>query len=543
MNKSKLLIVEDDSVVSKSIQNILEKSGYESHTSLTGEDAILKTKEFQPDIVLMDIKLGGQLDGINAAQIIRDRFNIPVIFLTAYADTSTIKRAKVIEPNGFLVKPIDERDLVSNIELTLYKRQLRVESEKKYRDLYDNAPDMFVSVEVKSGNIINCNQTLATKLGYTKEEIIGRHIFSVYHKDSLEGAKKAFHTFETTGEVHDAELQLKKKDGSKIDVSLNVSSVHDSQGNILHSRSIWRDITKRKLAENELKESEEKYRNLFEYANDATFIMDVTEEHGARFLDCNDRSLKLFGVLNRDQILGKSPVDFSPATQPDGMSSQEKAAQLSQAVMEGQPQFFEWKHQRLDKTLFWVNVGLSRIKIKDQFYMQAVVRDISDRKRADEELRNLIKSFWNVFNYLNFFVLILDINMQVRLANFRLATFLGFKDENKMTGCNWLVYIPEEEREHRVDVHIRADEGFKEQINDILTPDGERVPVRWFNSRMNEDSGLTFSIGIPLTKDFSQEENVDSLRAYWRDIIEKDKTLIKAMKQKLDQLTKNNGKE
>jgi len=126
------------------------------------------------------------------------------------------------------------------------------ESELRYTDLYDNSPDMYVSVDAKTTLILRCNQTLADKLGYSKEEIVGCPIFDMYHADCLDLVKKTFRVFVETGEVSDAELQLKRKDGSKIDVSLNVTAVRDKNGKILYSRSSWRDITQRKLGERAL---------------------------------------------------------------------------------------------------------------------------------------------------------------------------------------------------------------------------------------------------------------------------------------------------
>jgi len=135
------------------------------------------------------------------------------------------------------------------------------ESEEKYRDLYENAPDMFVSVDAKVANILDCNLTLANVLGYAKEEIIGRPIFDMYTPKSAEHAKtNVFPVFVKNGTIEAEELQLQRKDGSKIDVSLNVSAVCDEQGGILYSRSIFRDITKRKEIE-QLKEQFEADRS------------------------------------------------------------------------------------------------------------------------------------------------------------------------------------------------------------------------------------------------------------------------------------------
>ena len=125
------------------------------------------------------------------------------------------------------------------------------DSEDMYHDLYDNAPDMFCSVDAATAKIIKCNNTLVKTTGYTKEEIIGRPIFEMYHPDSIEAAKMVFKSFVETGEVNNAELQLKRKNGKKIDVILNVTSIRNEKGEVLYSRSSWRDITKRKNAEKE----------------------------------------------------------------------------------------------------------------------------------------------------------------------------------------------------------------------------------------------------------------------------------------------------
>ncbi|MCP4605550.1 MAG: PAS domain S-box protein [Proteobacteria bacterium] len=154
-------------------------------------------------------------------------------------------------------------------------------SKAKYYDLYDSAPDMFVSVDVKTASIIECNQTLADALGYTKEEIIGRSIFDMYTFESAQHAKEnVFPVFVKTGIVEGEELELQRKDGSVIDVSLKVSAVHDAQGNILYSRSSWRDITERKRMEKALaverKELEKLAYDLGERVKELNCLYDIS---------------------------------------------------------------------------------------------------------------------------------------------------------------------------------------------------------------------------------------------------------------------------
>jgi PAS domain S-box-containing protein len=136
------------------------------------------------------------------------------------------------------------------------EKELRA-SEARYQDLYENAPDMFTSVDAATARILQCNQTLAAATGYSKEEIVGRPSLEMYHPDCIEEATRAFRDFVETGEVRDRELQLRRKDGSRIDVSLNVRAVRDAEGRILHSMSTWRDITERKRREELQRRSEE----------------------------------------------------------------------------------------------------------------------------------------------------------------------------------------------------------------------------------------------------------------------------------------------
>ena len=142
------------------------------------------------------------------------------------------------------------------------------------------------------------------------------------------------------------------------------------------------DVTKRKRAQDALRASEIRYRTLFETANDAILLM--REE---LFLDCNQRALELYGC-ERNQIIGGTPYEqFSPPFQPDGESSREKAQRKIRAALDGKPQSFEWQHRRLDGRYFFAEVSLNRIDLEDEVLLQAIVRDVSDRKRARDNLR------------------------------------------------------------------------------------------------------------------------------------------------------------
>ena len=137
MSKNNILVVEDESIVSKDIQQSLKKLGYNIvGAASTGEKAIEIANETKPDLVLMDIMLKGDMSGIETAEKIKETLSIPVIYLTAYADENTLAKAKVTEPYGYIIKPFKEIDLHTSIEMALYKHGKEQEIVKERDFLY-----------------------------------------------------------------------------------------------------------------------------------------------------------------------------------------------------------------------------------------------------------------------------------------------------------------------------------------------------------------------------------------------------------------------
>ena len=172
MAQTNVLVVEDESIVSKDIQHSLKKLGYNVvGAAATGEQAVKLAVDTQPDIILMDIMLKGEMNGIEAATQIRQETNIPVIFLTAYADESTLSKAKVTQPYGYIIKPFKEIDIHTSIEMALYKHKKEAEVLKE-RDL------LFSLVENQGGT----NDLLFVK---SNSRLVKLRISDIYYIEAL----------------------------------------------------------------------------------------------------------------------------------------------------------------------------------------------------------------------------------------------------------------------------------------------------------------------------------------------------------------------
>ncbi|MDO9326768.1 MAG: response regulator, partial [Methanoregula sp.] len=174
MPPASIFIVEDELIEAEDIRQTLETQGYPvAGIARSGESVLETLKTIHPDLVLMDIHLAGAMDGIDTAEQVRSRYHIPVIFLTTYADETTLGRAKLTEPYGYVLKPFDERDLHSAIEMSLYKHrmeELAKENERTIRVLANAIPDAVMLID-KDQQIIALNDAMARRIGYNYTQL------------------------------------------------------------------------------------------------------------------------------------------------------------------------------------------------------------------------------------------------------------------------------------------------------------------------------------------------------------------------------------
>ncbi len=238
MRIAKILIVEDERITAKDIKKSLEKAGHLVLAIVsTGEDAIKFSEEYKPDIVLMDIKLEGEIDGIEAAETIRSKFAIPVIYLTSYSDKSTVERAKkthpsafiLKEPFGFIHKPFEENELYTAIDIILYRNneENRLKSQDKLLStLLKTISDGVIAADPE-GRVKFMNFAAEKLTGWTEQDSIGRKLIKLIPGIRL---KTSFLDEINLKDIVNGEVLLQSKKDVKTPIEGTITQIKDENG-------------------------------------------------------------------------------------------------------------------------------------------------------------------------------------------------------------------------------------------------------------------------------------------------------------------------
>ncbi|MDS7595411.1 ATP-binding protein [Agrobacterium tumefaciens] len=264
MSQASILVVEDERVVSRDIQLQLQNIGYRvAGAAVTGEDAIRLALETSPDLVLMDIRLEGEMDGIQAADSIRRQARIPVVYLTAYADDETVRRAGQSEPFGYLLKPFEETQLKAAIEMALYKhaaeKKLR-ESERRYATTLSSIGDAVIATD-ELGKITFMNPVAEALTKWSLAEATGRpvvEIFRIINEDTRltveDPVAKVLRLGTIVGLAN--HTLLIAKDGTEIHIDDSGAPIIDDNGDISGVVLVFRDIGHQKEMDDALRQAQ-----------------------------------------------------------------------------------------------------------------------------------------------------------------------------------------------------------------------------------------------------------------------------------------------
>ncbi len=422
MAKAKILVVEDEAITAKDLQNRLRGLGYDAPAiASSGEGAIKKAEEIKPDLILMDIILKGDMDGIEAAEQIRDRFDIPVVYVTAYLDEERLEKTKVSAPYGYITKPFGDKDLRPVIEMALQRHTLEKalrESEEKYRSLVTNLPDVTWTTD-NEGNTTFISPNIEKVYGYTSEEIYkagDRLWFGRIYPDDVEKVNEAYKVLFEKKEKFDVEYRIKRKDGKWIWLHDRAIATYEKEG-VVYADGIFADITERKQVEEALREN----RTLLNRILAATPIGIGVVEIGTGGIEdrklgwTNQNMMKMFGFgPDEDQYIKQNASVI--------YASKEEYERVSQIFKEnlekGKIAEVDAKLKRKDGSVFDGYITMSFLDPSNPMKGAiATISDISGRKHAENLLRNAEEEWRNSFNSLEDIMLIIDREYNIENIN------------------------------------------------------------------------------------------------------------------------------
>ena len=398
MATPRILIVEDDGIIARHLQAVLKKFGYQVHALVaTGEEALQLVAQSPPDLALMDIELAGEMDGVETAEQLQSHYQIPVVYLTAFAGDQLVQRAKLTNPFGYLTKPFEERHLHATLELALqknhYERELRA-SQERYLAVVTQASEGIILIEADSYTVIESNTAFQALIGLNDAEIIGRHVYDVLTL-SQQVLDQALNALLVSRHVRMLDLEFRRVDGRVIYLDITATLIESPHQQLICA--ITRDVTERHQVEQRLRQMHEKLEDDFRQrtlelalANrqlhallDGIPDMAWLKDEDSRFIAVN-QTLANSVRQPVGQMLGKSDCDFFPAELAASYRRDDR-----RVIETGQMVKVEEPFQQLGGPEIWIETFKVPV-MNDQGQVTGtagIARDITNRKQAEMILR------------------------------------------------------------------------------------------------------------------------------------------------------------
>jgi len=380
MRKARIMIVEDESIVALEIKDRLLSLNYEVvNVVSSGEIALLKAAESTPDLILMDIMIKGNMDGIETANIIKKKYDIPAIFLTAYSDEKTIQRAKISEPYGYLLKPLQERELRTTIEMALYKHrteQALKHSQKWLSTILNSIGDAVIATDAEE-RIRFMNPIAERITNWKQEEALGEKFSEVYRvrdettNEAIENpATKVIREGIIVGMANHTVLLT--KDERKVPIEDTASPIRDENGEIIGIVVIFHDVSERHGKEEQIRKLSSAVEQspamvvITNFAGDIEYVNPkFTEITGYKFEEVKYKNPRILKSGKMDPVIYKV---------------------LWESITTGHEWRGEIQNKKKNGELYWESLSISPLKNSENkiTHFIAMKEDITQRKHAEE---------------------------------------------------------------------------------------------------------------------------------------------------------------
>lgn len=401
MKKAKILLVESETVVAVEIENRLQRLGYDVTSIVdTGKKALEKAEMDKPDVVLMAVQINGEMDGIEAADIIRSRFKLPIVFSAVNADESRIERAGPAPPSAVVLKPVQERELKMAIEMALYVAKVDLErseaeeqyrkkskqmeealkkKEQYYRNIFDNAPVGILKSRLSDGLIIEVNARAAKIMGLPIADIIGK-VRTTDLYQNIEQREELRSQLSQRGEVNGFEIDRTLHDGREVTFALSAKAYPEND----FMEVVVTDITEQKLAAKALRDSEEQYRKLINNSPDLIYRTD--QAGNITFIS---KSVSALSGYSNEEAIGLNMA------REVYLHPEERDRLLVELTKNGYVQNFEAELKRKDGSTWWASTNAHFMQDADGNVLgvEGITRDITESKQIETALRESEEKF------------------------------------------------------------------------------------------------------------------------------------------------------
>ena len=457
MNKKiEILIVEDEHIVAMELKSRLLDLGYSVCAAVaSGEEAIEKSIEFKPSLILMDINIKGNFDGVETAKKIMKIHEIPIIFLTAFTDDKTLERAKLIEPYGYIVKPFEERELYTTIEIAIHKYSMEAklrDSERKLSTILASIGDAVIATD-KVGKINFANQSFEVLTNFENMDLLGKNIFDVFlveDENALELIKQGIQLLLSNNAFKDfpSQISIKTKFNEVKIVEFKISTLLNEQKLINGIVLTIHDITEKFHSAIDVIESEMKYQKVIENVSDIIFTADIN----GKFMFVNPAGLKASGFtleelrqIRFDNLVLSSHREYC------------KRVLIRQYFQKQKSTYMEFPFIAKSGDIIWFAQSTSLIFEDGKVVgYNAIARDITDKILAEKKLNDRNKFIETILENIQIGLSVHDIrNGKIIFSNSKFKDIYGYSHNEIATTKEFIkAEIPDEHIRKEIQLKI-----------------------------------------------------------------------------------------
>ena len=383
-----LLLVENDAVIADNESTMLHNNGFEVSVVYSGEQAVEYIKKNSKiDLVLMEIDLGDGIDGTQAARMISNIKDIPVIFLTNNSEKESFKKMRKITRYGYVIKNTGDFVLLSTIDMAFdlheMKKQKEAES-KRLQVTIRSIGDAFITTDI-NGVVEEMNPVAEQLTGWKKDEAIGKklkEVFEIRNRETLEIVSNPIDKVLTHGKTVGLanHTVLISKNGQRFQISDSASPIKDDSGSIIGVVLVFTDVTEKYEREESLIESRKRYKTIFEKNKAVTLLIDAKN---GDIIDVNNAGVDFYG-WNKKEFLSKNFKEIASLTEEEFERSIDR-------IIRKEKQHFNSIHLLKDGSKRNVEIYTGPIELKGRTILYSIIHDITDRIKAENRIKELLR--------------------------------------------------------------------------------------------------------------------------------------------------------